>query len=128
MRLQIEDQSITREQIEVFTEAFHMFDKDGSGSIDRKEFRAVCESIGMQPTDTELKLMLMDVDKNNSGDVDLEEFIGAMRSKYVDTEGPEIIRCAFDVFDTDGSGSLSYEEMTDILRNLGDDMEPSMVT
>merc|ERR1712085_62159 len=103
MRLQIEDEEITEEEVQVFTAAFHMFDKDGSGSIDTKEFRSVCESIGMEPTDAELKLMLMDVDKNNSGDVDLAEFIEPMRSKYVDTEGPELIRQAFDVFDTDGS-------------------------
>lgn len=32
---------------------------------------------------------LMDVDKDNSGDVDLQEFIAAMKSKYMDTEGPE---------------------------------------
>merc|ERR1712199_132285 len=104
MRLQIEDEELTEEQVQVFTEAFQMFDKDGSGAIDAREFRAVCQEIGMNPTDSELKLMLRDVDKNDSGDVDLQE----------------IIRCAFDVFDTDGSGALSYEEMTDILKNLGD--------
>eukprot|EP00658_Telonema_sp_P-2_P081614 TRINITY_DN841_c0_g1_i2.p1 TRINITY_DN841_c0_g1~~TRINITY_DN841_c0_g1_i2.p1 ORF type:complete len:218 (+),score=56.67 TRINITY_DN841_c0_g1_i2:106-759(+) len=142
MRLQIEVDDITEDQVEVFKEAFQMFDKDGrletlcssllteairSGCIDTKEFRAVCESIGMEPTDAELKLMLMDVDKDNSGDVDLEEFIAAMKSKYLDTDGPEIIRNAFDVFDTDGSGSLSYEEMTDVLKNLGDSLEPPMI-
>merc|ERR1712196_358585 len=120
MRLQIEDEELTEEQVQVFTEAFQMFDKDGSGAIDAREFRAVCQEIGMNPTDSELKLMLRDVDKNDSGDVDLQEFITAMKEKYVDNEGPEIIRCAFDVFDTDGSGALSYEEMTDILKNLGD--------
>ena len=34
---------------------------------------------------------MMDVDKNGSGDIDLEEFIEAMRSKYVDHEGPEVL-------------------------------------
>merc|ERR1712028_204364 len=73
VRLQVEDNKLTQEQIKLFTETFKIFDKDGSGAIDAQEFREVCETIGMTPTDTELELMMMDVDKNGSGDIDLDD-------------------------------------------------------
>merc|ERR1712216_905528 len=127
MRIQIEETRLSDEQIALFTETFRLFDKDGSGTIDTEEFRAVCETIGMTPTESELQLMLLDVDANNSGDIDLEEFIEAMRRKYVDNEAPELMRSAFEIFDTDGSGCLSYEEMNDVLTNLGEDMSPDTI-
>eukprot|EP00658_Telonema_sp_P-2_P082621 TRINITY_DN8766_c0_g3_i2.p1 TRINITY_DN8766_c0_g3~~TRINITY_DN8766_c0_g3_i2.p1 ORF type:complete len:157 (-),score=53.82 TRINITY_DN8766_c0_g3_i2:379-849(-) len=127
MRLQVSDEELTSEQIDVFTEAFKMFDKDGSGRVDVHEFREVFESLGMDPTDSEMQMMLMDVDKDGSGDIDIDEFLSAMKSKYRDTEAAELIENAFDVFDTDGSGSLSCQEMEDILKNMGDHMEMPMI-
>lgn len=116
------DTHITEEQISLWTKTFSMFDRDGSGSIDAEEFRGVFEVMGMRIRDEELGLMMQDLDKNNDGAIDLEEFISAMRSKYKDLDLEENVKTAFDVFDTDDSGSLSFEEMSDVLMNLGQDM------
>merc|ERR1712086_1220315 len=100
------DTHITQEQISLWTETFRMFDRDGSGAIDAEEFRGVFEVMGMKIRDEELGYMMEELDKNGDGAIDLEEYV----------------KNAFDVFDTDDSGSLSFEEMADVLMNMGQDM------
>merc|ERR1711988_1986491 len=117
------DGRLTQDQLDCFTEAFRMFDSDGSGSISTGEFRDVCLAVGMTPTDTELKAMITELDQDQSGDIDLKEFLTAMQAKTQDPEGEEIIMEAFKIMDTDGSGALSHAEMRDVLQHLGEKMD-----
>merc|ERR1712167_506328 len=85
------DGRLTEEQRECFTQAFGMFDSDGSGVVSREEFGDVCLSVGMTPTEDELEAMIKELDQDGSGDIDLNEFLSAMQSKLIDPEGEEII-------------------------------------
>merc|ERR1712166_1414921 len=87
--------------------AFNMFDKDGSGRIDNSEFRSVCRELGIVPTEIELQMMIEEIDVDNSGDIDMHEFVSAISSKMVDPESEDHIRAAFSMFDNDGSGAWS---------------------
>merc|ERR1711904_630380 len=105
-----------------------MFDSDGSGAISTSEFRDVCLSVGMTPTDSELQQMIKELDGDGSGDIDLQEFLKAMQAKLQDPEGEEIISEAFKMFDADGSGALSRAEMKTVLINLGEKMEDDEIS
>merc|ERR1711898_87338 len=122
------DGRLTQEQLDCFTEAFRMFDTDGSGTISCGEFRDVCLAVGMTPTDDELKAMIQELDQDDSGDIDLQEFLSAMQSKTSDPEGEEIIMDAFKTFDADGSGALSHQELRDVLNSMGEKMEDDEIT
>merc|ERR1712010_218739 len=122
------DGRLTQEQLDCFTEAFRMFDQDGSGTISTGEFRDVCLAVGMTPTDTELKAMITELDQDQSGDIDLKEFLTAMQAKTQDPEGEEIIMEAFKIMDADGSGALSHAEMRDVLQHLGEKMDDEEIT
>ena len=56
-------------------------------------------------------MTLKELDADKSGDVDKEEFIAALEAKQVDPESEDVIKYAFDRFDTDGSGYLSHAEL-----------------
>lgn len=43
-------------------EAFSLFDKDGSGTISNDELEVVMKSLGQNPTQSELKKMIQEVD------------------------------------------------------------------
>ncbi len=58
-----------------FKEAFDMFDKDGSGSIDAKELGVVMRSLNQNPTEAELRDMINNADKDGNGTVEFREFL-----------------------------------------------------
>lgn len=58
---------------EVF-EIFKVYDRDGSGSIDRGEFARLLEALGMTPGEEELAIALDVVDSNHSGKISWQEF------------------------------------------------------
>merc|ERR1711998_80870 len=114
-------------QRELFEDAFRMFDKDGSGTIDCSEFRDVCRQIGIIPTDSELQMMIEEIDTDNSGDIDMDEFVNAISNKMVDAESEDHIRAAFQMFDNDDSGHLSRDEIHEVLLHLGDNLTPDVI-
>lgn len=54
---------------------FVSFDKDGSGSIDRKELQAVFAELGRTLSEEEVARMIALSDKDSSGTINYEEFI-----------------------------------------------------
>ncbi|GMH84050.1 hypothetical protein TL16_g09799 [Triparma laevis f. inornata] len=72
------EKNIDKEEIEIYRKIFSMLDLDGGGTIEEEELRVGLESIGKQPTDDELTEMLKQVDEDNSGEIDLAEFIQFM--------------------------------------------------
>merc|ERR1712097_29224 len=61
-----------------------------------------------------------ELDTDNSGDIDLDEFIRCMELKQVDPESEDVIKFAFERFDKDGSGKLSHAELEDVLTHMGE--------
>jgi len=60
---------LSQEEIEACRDAFMVFDKDRSGSIDVWELRLVLETMGQKPTEEELFQMVSEVDDNKSGTI-----------------------------------------------------------
>ncbi|KAG9139658.1 hypothetical protein Leryth_020106 [Lithospermum erythrorhizon] len=56
--------------------AFSYFDKDGSGYITGDELQQACKEFGME--DTSLEEMIRDVDQDNDGRIDYNEFVTMM--------------------------------------------------
>ena len=61
-------------------DAFRTFDKDGSGSIDTDELKRAMEHMGLNLTADEIAEMMATADKNEDGEIDLEEFEGMMQA------------------------------------------------
>ena len=69
------EKGINPQEIEVYRKIFVMLDLDGGGTIEEEELRVGLESIGKTPTDEELRAMLKQVDEDESGEIDLAEFV-----------------------------------------------------
>lgn len=104
-------QGITSEDREEFRQIFCLFKQltkkeateeggeeliamDSSGSISADELEQLLEGVGMKLRSDDIHNMIRDLDKDNSGNIDFEEFCGAMAKEIqVDHEPEEITKC-----------------------------------
>lgn len=70
------------ENIELLDQAFRMFDIDGSGIISRKEFRNVVRSLGHNPSEEQINLLMAKVDVDGNGMIDSKELLNFMTSHF----------------------------------------------
>ncbi|XP_951999.1 calmodulin, putative [Theileria annulata] len=111
---------LSEEQIAEFKEAFSLFDKDGDGSITTKELGTIMRSLGQNPTEAELQDMINEIDTNSSGAIDFPEFLILMARKMKECDTEEELIQAFKVFDRDGNGFISAQELRHVMTNLGE--------
>jgi calmodulin len=114
--------NLTEEQIAEFKEAFQIFDKDGDGMITTKELGTVMRSLGQNPSEEELKIMIEEVDADGSGTIDFKEFLGLMARKMKETDTEEELIEAFKVFDRDGNGLISAHELRFVMTTAGEQL------
>lgn len=65
-------------------EAFDFFDDDGSGSLQKDEFKNALSKLECNPTDTEFEKLWTEIDNDGGGTIDLEEFRKSINSLGVD--------------------------------------------
>ncbi|EAN33001.1 EF hand family protein [Theileria parva strain Muguga] len=111
---------LSEEQIAEFKEAFALFDKDGDGSITSKELGTIMRSLGQNPTEAELQDMINEIDANSNGSIDFPEFLTLMARKMKECDTEEELIQAFKVFDRDGNGFISAQELRHVMTNLGE--------
>ncbi len=112
----VSDEDIMTEKFGDIKEAFNIFDKDNDGYITIKELGTVMRSLGHNPTETQLQEMIREYDRDESGTIDFTEFFGLMLNKMKETELEENLIETFKVFDRDGNGLLSAQELKYVLR------------
>ena len=71
-------ENITSDQLTEFKEAFDEFDQDKGGTIDSSELVAVFRSLGIEPSDQELRDIMLAADKDGTGSINFTEFIVLM--------------------------------------------------
>ncbi|KAL1188377.1 Calmodulin-like protein 6 [Cardamine amara subsp. amara] len=102
---------------------FQMFDKDGDGRITRKELSQSLKNLGIIIPENELTLIIQKIDVNGDGCVDIEEFGELYKTIMVEDEddevGEEDMKEAFNVFDRNGDGFITVEELKAVLSSLG---------
>ena len=78
----------------------------------------VMRTHGFQPSEDDLSSMIRNVDTNSNGAIDFNEFIEMMVKRGGDVE--EDVAHAFKVFDRDGDGLITGEELRLTMNNLGE--------
>ncbi|MCM0590020.1 MAG: EF-hand domain-containing protein [Gloeotrichia echinulata DVL01] len=115
--VELEKKVMTEEEVAKLWEAFKVFDTDGSGVISASELGQVMRSLGQSPSDTDLRDMIKEVDVDLSGSIDFEEFKTLMVSVQGDRQSR--LKLAFSVFDEDGSGQITTNELRSVMSQFG---------
>lgn len=106
-------------------EAFMLFDRRGDGKIESAQLGEVLRSLGLNPTQADVKKALKEVDPNGNKRISFEEFlpiflsIGQKKPIHSSNEG---FVDGLRVFDRDGNGQISAAELRHVLTGLGERM------
>lgn len=93
---------------------FAEFDDDDSGSISTVELGNVFRNMGQNPTEEELNNLILEVDADGSGLIEFDEFLMLLEKLNKDYHSNQFLKKArkvFDMFDTDGGGTIGINEL-----------------
>ncbi|CAL8090067.1 unnamed protein product [Calicophoron daubneyi] len=96
---------------------FHRMDRNGDNILTLKEIRKVYVSSGLPESSANQFMALFDLDGDNV--VTLDEYILALGLTPPPPNDVKQWKAAFDAMDTDGSGSLSRDEIRQLLQRYG---------
>jgi len=124
-------EKLSKEQREKLSRTFRHFDTDGNGAISAKELVKALQLLGENPIGGEIDAIMRSMDKNRDGFIDMEEFAQVWwKSMYntLEDEFDEQLALAFSVFDVDGDGFISVEELREKLMTIGERMSEEEMT
>merc|ERR1719379_53899 len=85
-------------------------------------------ALGFEPKREEIKKMIADVDKDNSGVIDFPEFLDMMTQKMAERDPREEMLKAFKLFDDDETGKISFKNLKRVAKELGENMTDDEIT
>ena len=101
--------------IQKLTEIFKELDESGEGLLSKDELKKGYKKFFTDKiTDSEFDQIMKTIDQDNSGQISIEEFIRATVD-YENLVSEKNLKSAFDFFDKDHSGSLSPDEVREVL-------------
>ena len=90
---------------------FYMIDSDGDGKITKEElYKGLNETLMHKIQKKEFDELFSNLDLNNSGFIDYEEFVAAAVNKNIFMR-ENILSMAFKFFDKDDSGEITIDEI-----------------
>lgn len=113
--------NLSESQIQELEHVFNKFDCNGDGKISSSELGSMLACLGHEATEEELHVLIKEIDADGDGFIDFKEFV-ELNTKGVDAEEVlENLKDAFSVYDIDGNGSISAEELHKVMKSLGDE-------
>lgn len=121
MNYEKESDNITEEQIEIYREAFLMYDRNGDSKITLDEFGDVIKSLGLNPTKDQLAELMKEIDLDNSGTVEFNEFAIWMSIKMAPEKYDKNtdLENTFKIFDENGDHFITAVELKNVMQKLG---------
>ena len=118
---------ITPANLAGMKEAFCLYDKDRDGFIDANELAICMRSLGQSPTQAEIVDMANEIDADGDGMIDFYEFVMLMSRQMRDVDSKEAIVEAFKIFDLDGDGFITHDELRHMMTGMGEKLTHSEV-
>jgi len=112
--LQIIANQLDENQIKALREIFMTLDANGDGKLTINEMKDGIKKAGLKDIPPDLQQIMEDVDSDGSGVIDYTEFLAATLDKKSYLK-EDVCWSAFRVFDRNGDGKISQEELKMVL-------------
>eukprot|EP00475_Leptophrys_vorax_P030944 TRINITY_DN4668_c3_g1_i1.p1 TRINITY_DN4668_c3_g1~~TRINITY_DN4668_c3_g1_i1.p1 ORF type:complete len:364 (+),score=52.73 TRINITY_DN4668_c3_g1_i1:104-1093(+) len=110
MAMKVIAESLQEEEIRGLRELFEAMDTDRSGTITITELKDGLKKYGAHLSDDEIKQIMEETDIDHSGEIEYGEFLAAtLHLSKIDKQ--ENLLRAFEYFDSDGSGTITLDEL-----------------
>jgi calmodulin len=111
---------LSEDKITELKDVYDLFDKNRNSYISHNDLKGLMIALGADPTDDEMSQIISEADPNNTGMITFEQFLDiyAVRAKEPNSE--EDLIEAFKIFDSDGSGTISADELRTVMMTLGE--------
>jgi centrin-1 len=97
------------------SEAFDLFDTDGSGAIDAREVKVAMRALGFEPAADEVAALAGGSDR-----VPFDAFAAAMAAKVASRDPAAEARKAFRLFDAGETGKIGFADLKRVATELGE--------
>ena len=106
-------EQLSHEELAEFREIFNLVDRDGGGSISKEELGELMDTLGINASQEEVDLMIEEIDQDNNGEIDFDEFVAVMSRKVNANYTPAQVKNAFKIFESTATppGYIKIEEL-----------------
>ncbi|KAI9274919.1 hypothetical protein EDC94DRAFT_591492, partial [Helicostylum pulchrum] len=149
-KLEKPNPKVSDEELKSLREAFNLYDKDKNGAINLQEFAEIVKSLEIVTDEKKIQSLVKEVDSNQDGHIDFNEFVNAMTSLLGSTQQDnslrkwstypiggddkkektytrrmskhesDELRLCFEKFDKNGDGQISVNELKEVMERLGE--------
>jgi len=115
----------THQQMNEFKSVFNVFKSKSAEKMEAKDLKPAVRSLGMNPNDGELQELINSASTIFDDDVeangfDFMVFIAILGQLSNQGDEEEEMKEAFRIFDKDGKGAISRNELRHVMTNLGE--------
>ena len=101
-------------------DVFNMMDANKDGYIDPDDLRITMNTLGYELTSAEIQRLVMELDPENTGKIDMKNFADLIRQKMTEKDHIEEIQMAFQMLDTDKKGKITFSDLKKVAKELGE--------
>ncbi|XP_075750917.1 uncharacterized protein LOC119175052 isoform X1 [Rhipicephalus microplus] len=102
--------------------AFNLFDPSSSGFMEAKDLKFAMRALGFEPRKEEVKKLLAEIDKQETGKIAREDFMNVMATRLAEKDINEEIMKAFQLFDEDNTGKISFKNLKSVAKQLSENL------
>ncbi|CCF55834.1 hypothetical protein KAFR_0A03990 [Kazachstania africana CBS 2517] len=112
------------EQKQEIYEAFSLFDMNNDGYLDYHEFKVATRALGFNLDKQRLLEIMNEYDRNGDGRhlIYYDDFYVVMGQLIIDRDPLDEIKRAFQLFDDDNTGKISFKNLRRVAKELGENL------
>lgn len=115
--------------LKIIQELFDMYDENSNKQLDQSELKKVLNGLGCYVSDVELGHLMKEIDKDGSGNIEIQEFIEAFGKNHLNSNYfiEQYLDKTFELYDKDGDGYISQRDLRLCGEELGNEINENEI-